>query len=236
MVGASGAIYGVLGAYFLWFPQNRVHLFLLIIWLIRVVRVPARWVLGGYVVVADLLPLLSAESGSVAHSAHVGGFAAGLGAAWLAAATGWARGEGARDIHWRRARAATAPRDVFLEAAAAHDWRRALRAYDRLSGLERDGLPSADVFAFSEWLTTRGDHEPALAVLQRFIATHPTSPHLPEAHLRAGLIHLHGLGRRPAAYQHLLAVLDLEATAEEERSARLALAEIEASRDGMAYH
>ena len=46
-VGASGAISGVLGAYFLWFPANRVRLFVFLFpFLMRTFEVPARWVLG----------------------------------------------------------------------------------------------------------------------------------------------------------------------------------------------
>jgi membrane associated rhomboid family serine protease len=80
MVGASGAISGVMGGYLLLYPRVRVHVLLLVI----VVRVPAWmtllwWI--GWQVVAGLPQLLSAEpqvSEGVAIWAHIGGFAAGL--------------------------------------------------------------------------------------------------------------------------------------------------------------
>jgi membrane associated rhomboid family serine protease len=85
-IGASGAISGVLGFYFLWFPQNKVRL----LWLLPplfmdVFMVPARIVLGFYLVLDNLVPFLivGARGGGVAHGAHIGGFIAGVVAAWL---------------------------------------------------------------------------------------------------------------------------------------------------------
>ncbi len=84
-LGASGAISGVLGFYFVWFPRNRVRL--LVLWfpfMARVIEVPARVVLGLYLVADNLLPfLLTASETGVAYGAHIGGFVAGLAAAWL---------------------------------------------------------------------------------------------------------------------------------------------------------
>lgn len=84
LVGASGAISGVLGFYFLWFPRNRVKVFVALFpFLMNVVLVPARIVLGIFVVVDNILPMLGSSGGNVAHGAHLGGFVAGLGAAAL---------------------------------------------------------------------------------------------------------------------------------------------------------
>src|SRR5262249_32019185 len=85
LVGASGAISGILGFYFFWSPRNRVRLlWLLPPFLMQVFEVPARIVLGIYLVLDNLLPYLfvSGDVG-VAHGAHIGGFLAGLAAAWL---------------------------------------------------------------------------------------------------------------------------------------------------------
>ena len=78
LVGASGAISGVLGFYFVWFPKNQVRLlFLLPPFLMNMFEVPARLVLGVYLVIDNMLPFLFAGEGGVAHGAHIGGFAAG---------------------------------------------------------------------------------------------------------------------------------------------------------------
>ncbi len=82
-VGASGAISGVLGAYFLWFPRNRVRLFVFFFpFIMRTVEVGARWVLGAYVLLDNILPLVIGGGGGVSYGAHLGGFAAGFAVAW----------------------------------------------------------------------------------------------------------------------------------------------------------
>jgi membrane associated rhomboid family serine protease len=83
LVGASGAISGVLGFYFIWFPRNQVRLlFLLPPFLMNVFEVSARLVLGVYLVADNLLPFLLASRDGVAHGAHIGGFVAGVAGAW----------------------------------------------------------------------------------------------------------------------------------------------------------
>ncbi len=84
MVGASGAISGVLGIYFLWFKHHRVEVLGVVFpfWFGRI-HVPARVLLGAYVVLDNLLPLLTGPGDSVAYGAHLGGFFAGLLAAAL---------------------------------------------------------------------------------------------------------------------------------------------------------
>jgi len=81
MVGASGAISGVLGAYLVRFPGARVHVLIFLFWFIRVVRVPAVVVLGLWFVLQILNGLGSLGirgGGGVAWFAHIGGFVAGI--------------------------------------------------------------------------------------------------------------------------------------------------------------
>lgn len=80
MVGASGAISGVLGAYFIRFPKARVHVLIIFILFIRVIRVPAIIVLGIWLVIQIMngLGTLGFGGGGVAWFAHIGGFIAGL--------------------------------------------------------------------------------------------------------------------------------------------------------------
>ena len=77
-VGASGAIYGVLGAYWLCFPHSLVTIFYWFYILFGTFQMRASWVLGIYVGL-DLFKGLSNTGGNVAVWAHVGGFFAGLG-------------------------------------------------------------------------------------------------------------------------------------------------------------
>jgi membrane associated rhomboid family serine protease len=84
LVGASGAISGVLGFYFVFFPRNTVRMLVLLPpFLMQVFEIPARYVLGTYLLVDNLLPLLFVGEGGVAHGAHIGGFVAGGLAAWV---------------------------------------------------------------------------------------------------------------------------------------------------------
>jgi len=80
MIGASGAISGVLGAYLLLFPSARVRVLFFFGFFIRTIYVPAAIVLGLWIVlqVFNAAFNLGGEGGGVAWFAHVGGFLAGL--------------------------------------------------------------------------------------------------------------------------------------------------------------
>jgi membrane associated rhomboid family serine protease len=79
MVGASGAIAGVLGAYLLLHPAANVRCFVWIVIFFRIVNVPA-WTMLGLWFVMQLISGLSVSAGNpgVAFWAHVGGFVSGL--------------------------------------------------------------------------------------------------------------------------------------------------------------
>jgi membrane associated rhomboid family serine protease len=81
MVGASGAIGGVMGAYALLFPRARVNTLLFLGFYITTIGVPAVFMLGYWFVIQLVggLPALGAAEGGVAFWAHIGGFVAGLG-------------------------------------------------------------------------------------------------------------------------------------------------------------
>ena len=82
MVGASGAISGVLGGYILLFPRARVHTLLFLGLFVTTIDVPAYVMLGYWIVLQFLggLPALAGMGGEggVAFWAHIGGFVAGL--------------------------------------------------------------------------------------------------------------------------------------------------------------
>jgi membrane associated rhomboid family serine protease len=79
MVGASGAIGGVMGAYVLMYPRVHVHLFVVLGFYVNTIAVPAYFMLGYWFVLQFVSGALAigAEGGGVAFWAHVGGFVAG---------------------------------------------------------------------------------------------------------------------------------------------------------------
>ncbi|MEW6381780.1 MAG: rhomboid family intramembrane serine protease [bacterium] len=82
MIGASGAISGVLGAYLLLYPQARVMTLVFFGFLIETVRLPASLLLTFWIVVQFLSGAFSLTShsisGGVAWFAHIGGFIMGM--------------------------------------------------------------------------------------------------------------------------------------------------------------
>jgi len=81
MIGASGAVSGMLGAYILLFPMAQVRTIVLLGFYITVVRIPALIVIGFWAIIQVVSGLLSqgnAAQGGIAFFAHVGGFIAGL--------------------------------------------------------------------------------------------------------------------------------------------------------------
>jgi len=79
MVGASGAIAGVMGAYLLLFPKARVDVLIIFVIFFRVFTIPA-WVVLGVWFGLQLFngTMTPTEDGGVAYWAHAGGFVAGL--------------------------------------------------------------------------------------------------------------------------------------------------------------
>jgi membrane associated rhomboid family serine protease len=75
MLGASGAISGVLGGYLLLFPRNQVRALVFNF----LTTIPAYVALGIWIVYQLVLGFLTpAGTGGVAYAAHIGGFVAGL--------------------------------------------------------------------------------------------------------------------------------------------------------------
>jgi membrane associated rhomboid family serine protease len=81
MIGASGAIAGILGAYALHFPRTEVRCLLFLLFFATLVRLPSRMLLGLWL----LAQVVSAggHTAGVAWYAHIGGFLAGLGLAYV---------------------------------------------------------------------------------------------------------------------------------------------------------
>jgi membrane associated rhomboid family serine protease len=79
MVGASGAIAGLMGGYLLLFPRAKIDVFLFFIIFFRIIPVPA-WIVLGIWLILQLYSsfAVSAEASGVAYFAHLGGFVAGI--------------------------------------------------------------------------------------------------------------------------------------------------------------
>jgi len=78
MIGASGAISGVLGAYLLMHPRAHVMVLIPLGFFSQVTRLPAMLVLGLWFVLQLVSELGAPEDAGVAFRAHIGGFVAGM--------------------------------------------------------------------------------------------------------------------------------------------------------------
>ena len=88
IIGASGAIAGVMGAYFVLLPHSRILVLVFLFVFVDVVEVPAIFFLGFWFLIqifGGVGRLASAESAGVAFWAHAAGFATGLAGAILLA-------------------------------------------------------------------------------------------------------------------------------------------------------
>ena len=220
LVGASGAISGVLGFYLIWFPYNYVRVFLWIFIIIQVIHVRAVIVLLVYLFIDNLLPYLAsrgAGGGGVAHLAHLGGFGAGVAAAWLfnrakghvapprPVVGGPARGPGGV----RRAMPQVQVRTVrdhtrdFLWAVEHAEMPQAAHAFAAIA--REGGAPpeARPVFVLASWLYENGYVNDAIAVFDYFLKHFPDDQDSDRAHLGLGVLYARKLNQPAIARQHL---------------------------------
>ena len=213
MIGASGAISGVLGCYFFWFPRNQVRVFVFLFpFLITPLMIPARIVLGFYLVVDNLLPFLfdSGGGGGVAHGAHIGGFLAGAAVAFAVdrfPAFGRPverRGSGRPQPH----RLGMAERiGAFLRQGEPA---RATQVYiNQPEGPEKQEVATADLLRIADYLFAQGDRRQALSTFRRIIAERPADTLLDQAYLGAGKALLQAPRNLSGAADYFLAALDV---------------------------
>ena len=90
VVGASGAINGVMAAFLIFFPRNDITV-VFVIWIRPGIgKLSSGWIIALWVV-CDIVLLGLDAGGSVALYSHMGGFAVGLATAYLCARMGWIR-------------------------------------------------------------------------------------------------------------------------------------------------
>jgi membrane associated rhomboid family serine protease len=225
LVGASGAISGVLGFYFLWFPRNVVRMLAFLPpFLMQVFEIPARYVLGMYLVFDNLLPFFMAGEGGVAHGAHIGGFIAGGLVAWLMDR----RGLQARPADFATLKRAPAGAGAVRRALADGRLPDAAEAYFALPASDARGALDADeAVELATWLRRNGHSEAALTLLRRVVRDVPQGSGLAEVYATTGLLLLEDRGESSAAYQYLLTALELGPRPETEVAVRRALHEID---------
>jgi membrane associated rhomboid family serine protease len=230
LIGASGAISGILGFYFIWFPRNQVKVFVFLFPIVMThVLIPARLVLGFYLLVDNLLPFLltGSEGGGVAHGAHIGGFLTGMG---LAAASdrlpGLLQLKGPR-ISRSRANLVDVMTDI-VKSLERGDLAHAAERYLTLeSRAQRGQLATTNVLAIGRHLLDNDQPDLALTVFRRLIAERPGDTGLDRAYLGAGQAMLRKKRCDTAAWHYFLAAVDLARSPEVAEAAREGLREIE---------
>ncbi|HCH61334.1 MAG TPA: hypothetical protein DFR83_00920 [Deltaproteobacteria bacterium] len=226
LIGASGAISGVLGLYALLFPENRVKVFVFLFpFLMRTVLIRAWIVLGFYLFVDNVLPLLFGAEGNVAHGAHVGGFIAGVALGFV--------GERRR---WRWPWSGVAPRTPLADgpvpiaedlarAIAAGDRSLAVSMHSRLTASELRQLAVADVVTLADWLEGAGYDATAERLLRRGLSRRLSRQERASIYLALGLARIRS-GQGPLAWQHLRRVLSLDPDEPTRQAALRAMEEI----------
>ncbi len=105
MVGASGAVAGVLGAYLILFPRARIISLVILFYFIHITALPASIVLGFWIFIQLVNSLLLGSGmtpgGGVAYAAHIGGFAAGIAMIYLLGGKRLVRGRRVVYRRWR---------------------------------------------------------------------------------------------------------------------------------------
>lgn len=234
LIGASGAISGILGCYFVWFPQNKVKTFIFLFpFIMDSFYLPARLVLGVYLIVDNLLPFLFTQSGSgVAHGAHLGGFLAGAIIAYgydhlplLHRSRQLSRQHTGVEEH-------PSVVEQLKELIEQRQFAAAAAAYFTLREVaQRQQIPSLALLQLAYALYENGDNDAALVIYRRFITERANDSALDQAYFGAGKVLLQKRNRRTSAYHYFLAALDVTHNATLAQAARQHLREIDSRRD-----
>jgi len=236
LIGASGAISGVLGLYFLLFPRNKVKLFVALFpFFFDVILLPARLVLGFYILFANLLPFLTGTQSGVAYAAHIGGFLAGLVVARIGERVAWHWPWS--DKFWRLGSSSKKkrvtpeqPSELLLSelrsALADNNPNWAINVMAMMDRRDLTELGTDECVLLANWLDESGHPVAATRLLHLCLANHPGAGNLADVYLLLGLMRLRQ-GQPTTAYQHLLSVFDYNPGPQTAERARQALTQIE---------
>jgi len=241
LVGASGAISGILGFYLVWFPDNRVKVLIWFYYWMDVFHVRAVWWLLFYVLILqNILPVLAGAEGGVAYWAHIGGFAAGVLGAFLVNLLFGKRPIPHPQVEFRkrvprgeleqaRYRGGPAPaRDDFAQAIGSGRMQDAsyFFRYRVVPGIEQ--AEPEPVFRLGQWLFENRYYHDSAEVFRFYVTRYPRGQDLDRANLALGLVLARSPGHREAARQYLLTAVDMARDARTAETARAELARLEA--------
>ncbi len=230
LIGASGAIFAVMGVYLVFFPEARIRLLLLIP--AHVFRVRAKWIIGAWFVQDFALTVLARgpSHGSVATAAHLGGALMGIAAGtWLKphagggkmgdawdAHTGFARRAADRHLarfvpRWRKRKSVDMVESDLIAVEedlvrAVHEGRTsdAVRLYPIYERAMREQpLPGAVQIEIAHEFFRRGRSRDAYEAYQRYLETEPRGEDQAEAHFRVGVLLARSFRRDGEARAHL---------------------------------
>ncbi|MEW5854583.1 MAG: rhomboid family intramembrane serine protease [Myxococcota bacterium] len=208
-LGASGAISGVLGFYFVFFPHNTVRMLVALFpFFMDVIRIRARVVLAFYLVLDNVIPfVLTSSATGVAYGAHIGGFVGGLVVGWMLGSRepGGALAARPRLVEGPvREVGPEHPAQLIRDMVDHGEVARAVGLYSRIWDTPaQQEVDPADALDIADWLAGQGNVDAALAVYRRLLSQGLTGSLAARAHLGAGLALLKE-GRATAAYQHLV--------------------------------
>ena len=238
LVGASGAISGILGFYLIWFPHNYVKVFFLFPFF-GIIPIRAYWILGIYLVLENIMPALGGSGSNVAYGAHIGGFIAGM---LVAVAYNQIKGAlpapkperlasyrpgqgGPVDKAWSQ----SAPAPVSRSDDTTSEFEKEIRAGQMESAahafalLNREGgsPPSPDsVFRLAQWLYAESFVDDAASVFRYYLKRFPRGDDLDRVHLGLGVLLARRLGNPRAAREHLHQAAELTDSAQIAATAR----------------
>ncbi|MHC4820430.1 MAG: rhomboid family intramembrane serine protease [Planctomycetota bacterium] len=233
LVGASGAIAAVTGAYIVFFPKARIRV---LWWLIFVgfSSFPAILVVGMFFL-KDLISAAivgssmlggAAHVGGVAYAAHVGGTVMGIVVAFLLKPRLRARGgspwdkdtgfskrvsedtdSGEWSAGWDGPRTMPSKdlRDQLVGAVLDQRMELALDLYGKWKAQPRHKvLPPGVEIEIAHEIVRRGDIHGALDAYRSYLGRHPVAPDAAEAKFRLGLLHARATGEHRRAREWLL--------------------------------